>query len=193
MYAETTKPALKIRLENENDQLFYLEKSSGIFKLVDGEILLSSGLVISFEKNDRYIVNVSSNDTARFSIAFAFFTKGAWRMRVRLLKTTDVGAIAFPMFKTFPNTGGIYTLPDNMANTILVLGIHCVDNESMVRVKAIDDGRTIPGNFVYNRIDDSCVMSDSLKRRQNHQADANVVSIHLIQSSDSVCIFISNE
>lgn len=157
MYATVTTPALKCRIENKNDQLFYLDKT-GVFREVNIDLQLLSednNLVVTFQRNAKTVLTVSELDHTRFSVAFAIYSKGAWRLRARLLKTPDAGALVFPLHKTFPNVNGVYELPDGMSNTMLVLGIHSVEPETEVKFQAITDGRKYFGGFVYNRVLDS--------------------------------------
>lgn len=168
MYASLTTAALKCRFESPNDQIFYLDKSTGVFREValDNQLLSpTSNLIVSFEEDDddeRTILIVKAIDTcARFSIAFAYFSKGAWRVRARVLKTGDAGAIAFKLYTTFPHVNNVYELPP-MDNTILVVGIHSVAPVSEVKVLAINDGRKFIGNFIYDVASDTVAISDNI-------------------------------
>lgn len=166
MYATLTTPALKCRFENQSDQIFYLDKSTGVFRAVTIDTQLfseASNLVVTFQKVDgRTILNVSAIHRARFSVAFAFFSKSAWILRALVLKTDDAGALGFPLFKTFPNVDGVYEIPDTMNNNLLVLGIHCVARESEVKIQAINAGLKFFGNLKYNIALDAVIISDNM-------------------------------
>lgn len=192
MYAVIVKPGLKFRF-GAADQLFFLEKDSGIFRAMNLDtkmLTLDSRCIVTCEQNENgeTIVNVHTRGNPRFSVAFAFFSKQAYRLRSRVLMTSDAGPIIFPLFKTFPNEAGVYTFPNHMENTVLILGIRSLSNESKVMVKAfLHDERTLFGKFIYHRYDDEITISDSMKM----QADRNLVSsiLFIVFPSISHCSF----
>lgn len=174
MSAEKTEAVLMMKLANKSDQLFFLDKSTGRFKLFESP-MLSQQLVIFVDENG--IVTVRAVNDTRFSILFAFFKNAAWRTRARLVRTTDRGAICFPMFKTFEHTAnGIYDLPDAASNTIVVFGVHTNTTTSKVCVKSIDDGRVTLGHFIFNRTSDDITISDSMTTNSRRTIQVSVAS-----------------
>lgn len=156
MYAIETTPALKCRIENEKDQLFYLNKT-GDFVPIETSLKLicaANNTVVSFARDGKTVVTVSATEESRFSVAFAVFSNGAWRFRALVLKTTDTGAMTFPLHKSVPHVDGKYEVPAELPLTLLVLGIHSVEAQSGVKVMGITDGRKYFCGFTYHRISD---------------------------------------
>lgn len=57
----------------------------------------------------------------RFSIVFGFYHKKAWRLRIRLVVTTSIGIILFPVTKTLFIENGKFQVPeDYRANTVQI-------------------------------------------------------------------------
>lgn len=181
IYVEHPIPMFKMRVENEKDLLYMFNKFTGTFNAVnDGCHLYAHSIDGAFEikRNDeqQHLVEFNATSLHRFSMAIAFFSQGAWRLRCRIVVTPDDGVLCFPMHKTFENRGQIYRMPAEFdLNTVLVMGIVAHSTESAIRLKvyANDTGFLNEGQFngyfgqiTWNKTTDTVIITDALTANQ---------------------------
>lgn len=153
IYSSVSMPVFKLRAENSEDIIYVLNKSSGVFEEASNSRMLASVVNGSFffgtTPANKSTVEFDATKISRFSIAMAFFSDGAWRLRYRLVVTLTDGILCFPLYITFEKHDDVYRIPpDFNINTALVVGIRTLEAESIVFLKiyANDSGHIVDGN-----------------------------------------------
>lgn len=175
IYGEEPKTLFEMKIAAE-DALLVLNKSTGIFEAkFNAQILAHAAhgiFTITKNENGRKIVRFDVTKLFRSSIVIACFSEGAFRLRCRIVVTETGGLLCFPLHKTFENVNGVYTMPDEfIGNTVLVLGIASISNEStiLLRVYANETGylnellfNGYQGEIKYDRTKDQVVIGNTL-------------------------------
>lgn len=179
VYAQLATPLFKVRIENPNDRLHVLNKENGTFS----EVLAAQQIQAHEVKGvfdirkvlGKYVISFNATAINRFSIAFAYFLDGAWRLRFRMIVTHMDGVIIFPLCTTFNSNADVYTIPTEYdLNTALVLGIDSNDIESHMNLRIFanasgvitDNFNGIVGHVSFNKFLDKGSISNTLSPKR---------------------------
>lgn len=179
VYGRIPQPIFKLRIRNANDVLHQFNHITGTFVRIDQDSMcihahaVDGAFQIKRNQNRQLLIGFDATSVKRFSLAFAFFSEGAWRLRSRLVVTNSDGILCFPLHTTFEHKNGVYRMPNDFnLNTVMIFGIGAADNESIVDVKVFanqtgflnneDDFNGYYGNLNWNRITDTVIVSDTL-------------------------------
>lgn len=119
------------------------------------------------------------NSITLYSIGVAYKLQGVWRLRYRLVVTRESGILCFPLYTTFNNANGVYSIPDRFnLNTALIIGIETTDELSVVDVRIYANQTGVlnftnatnfngyEGQITFDSILDKTLISDSFKPRR---------------------------
>lgn len=134
-------------LNSETKAFVHVEENLKLFNdVIEGVFSFKS------DSDGRKIMTYKSTSMHRFSIVFAYFHKNAWRLRLRLVVTTNNGVKAFPMTKTLYLEDGRVEIPREFkTNSVLFIGLHSdTENiETAVRVHANSSGCNILNDGIF--------------------------------------------
>lgn len=124
--AKQCAPMFKIRLQNEN-QVFFLNHLGHFQSQQNSSKLLSPATdgVFTFSSSENFnSITYEASQFHRFSVIFAIFMDGLWRLRLVAVPTLRHGLMLFPMRSTLSKVDGGYFIPPGyILNNVLVVGI----------------------------------------------------------------------
>lgn len=174
IYSTMPMPMFSLKIENASDNVYFLNKASGQFMEIDQvqdqthEIHAPQidGMFLTRKINGKTYINFAATTLNRFSVAIGFYSQGAFRVRFRFVVTATDGILCFPLYRSFDNDDGTYTIPrDFNINTALILGISTQEERSTVKIRV--NANSINANVYYgavswNRLMDQVDISESL-------------------------------
>lgn len=148
--------------------------------------------IFSFKRlaSGRTVMTFDAISLKRFAMIFAFWHKGSWRIRFRLVVTTNNGMIVFPLTKTvYMNNGQPQVPEDYKVNTTLFFALHSEAdvNKIAMRIFANATGNISSGQFngyesavEWSKVTDTLSTPDELK---SNYARSRKFSSHLYHAN----------
>lgn len=108
-------PLYKFRFKKNGTDIFYLNSKNGKFEAFSNKTKImgsATDCIFSINEGNEYkIVSVEASHFARFSVAFAVYQKGVWRLRFRSVTTNNDGLLIFKMHSTIICNDGKFVVP----------------------------------------------------------------------------------
>lgn len=179
IYGKNPMKMFQLKVENADDEVYFFDKGTSCFENIGKHDEVQhihahpvEGLFLVRKIKNNIVIEYAATSLYRFSVAVAYFSEGAWRVRFRFVVTPDNGILGFKLYRTIEHHDGTLTILNDLnANTVLILGIKTKEVESAVRFRVFanesgminDTSDAYYGKMSWNRIIDRLSISESLQ------------------------------